>query len=155
MASEKPVEPAMLKAETFCHLTEDLEVVRGLFIGLFPGKEIQEEKLYGHYKNEIVKLSYSTDERNVIEAFLKRALPCAVPDVEDNKRAYFRLSKNDLIEGKVSSAEEGKQAVSVEVSFKVFGGADLDASLLELAGVGGGECEDERENEGNDNDTQA
>lgn len=115
------ITPAMLKAETFCHLTEEPELVRKAFAFLVPDAGIGSERIYGHYKNPIVKLSFSTPKRQEIAGILSRIAGCE-PSIDGN-RAVFRLSKFSLLEGRAEEAGED-QAVLVEASFSSFGSGE-------------------------------
>ncbi len=124
------VEPATLKAEVFCHSTEDPESVRALFLRIFrEGAEITEEKLFGHYKNPIIKFSYRTENKKEIVGLIRNLSGLPV-EIEGNKRAFFRLSKSALFEGRTEEPVISEnQTVNIEASFCVFSGGDVSEYL--------------------------
>lgn len=114
----------------FCHSTEEPEIVRELFLRIFrEGAEITEERLFGHYKNPIVKFLYRTGNKKEIVELIKKFSDLSF-EIEGNKRAFFRISKDALLEGRMAEpASPEDQAVNVEASFGVFSGGDVSEYL--------------------------
>lgn len=133
MAPYGKVEPALLKANVFSHLSEDEDRVKSIFTKLFSETEIVREDLYGHYKNRIVKFSYSSKRREEIERILKAIPKDIVPQVEE-KRAFYRISKNALAREGVFKEPESELdgAIAIEVSFSVFGSGNIEEWIESL-----------------------
>jgi RNA binding exosome subunit len=113
--------PATIRVETLCHATEDQERVSAIFSLLVPPEETKLERLYGHYKNRILKLSYCSSKKEGVIAFLSKIPAGFAPDIE-GKKATIYLRKDALCGGEWRPAEQNEPAVFVEIGFKVFGG---------------------------------